>query len=452
METPAGKSRKTPGGSALPKPALAALLPASALLFAATALPAQAPAPAPEVVAIKAGRLIADARSGSGAPALILVEAGRIKAVLPADSPMPAGARLVDLSDATVLPGLIDSHVHLTGDPGGDYRQEAVDSDEYAVAVGAKNAALTVKAGFTTVRDLGSAQLTAFALRDGIARGFLPGPRILAAGPAISIIGGHGDVNGFRPDVAAVLDQGNTCTGPEECARRVREASKRGADVIKITATGGVLSQQARGLGMHFTAPEVQAIVSTASSLGLKVAAHAHGDEGIRGAAQAGVASIEHATWSSPETLAVMKAKGTFMVPTLAAFLGLHERVGRNIFTPAVEAKALQTLERWGKQVEAAQKAGVKIAFGTDAGVIEHGRNAEEFRLLVEKGGMTQRAALVSATAGAAELLGLEKEVGTIQPGKSADIIAVSGDPLTDPDSLRKMRFVMASGRIIPLD
>lgn len=429
----------------------AAFILSSALLAAALAMPAQAAEPG-GLVAIKAGRLIADPRSGNGAAALVLVEGGRIKAVLPADAPVPQGARLVDLSDSTVLPGLVDSHVHLTGDPGRDFRQEAVETNEHASLVGAKNALLTVKAGFTTVRDLGSSKLTGFALRDAIAQGLVPGPRILAAGPALSIIGGHGDVSGFRPEVSEALDEGNTCTGPDECARRVREAAKRGADVIKITATGGVLSQQARGLGMHFTPAEVQSIVTTASSLGLKVAAHAHGDDGIRGAAEAGVASVEHATWSSPETLKLMKAKGTFMVPTLTALTGVSERVGRNVYTPAVETKAKQALAMWGRQVQAARQAGVKIAFGTDAGVFEHGRNAEEFRLLVEKGGMTQRAALVSATVTAAELLGLESEIGTIEPGKSADIVAVKGDPLNDPDSLRKMRFVMASGRIIPLD
>lgn len=427
---------------------------ALALLAAPIAsVSAQAPVPAASAVtAIKAGRLIADPRSGIAAPALILVEAGRIKAVLPAESPVPAGATLVDLSTATVLPGLIDSHVHLTGDPGGDYRQEAVESDEYAVTVGAKNARATVQAGFTTVRDLGSGRLTAFALRDAIARGHLPGPRVLASGPAISIIGGHGDVNNFRPDVAEALDQGNTCTGPEECARRVREASKRGADVIKITATGGVLSQQARGLGQHFTAPEMQAITATASSLGLKVAAHAHGDDGIRGAAAAGAASIEHGTSMSAETIKVMKANGTWYVPTLAALTGLQERVGKGIFTPAVEKKANETLAMWGKALQAAQRAGVNIAFGTDAGVIDHGRNAEEFALMVDKGGMTPRAALVAATTGAAQLLGLSDEIGTIAPGKSADIIAVNGDPLTDPRALLRMRFVMAAGRTIPLD
>ncbi len=419
----------------------------------ATGVAAQSqPSAAPAITAIKAGRLIADPRTGTGAPALILVEAGRIKAVLPADSPIPAGATLVDLSTATVLPGLIDSHVHLTGDPDDKFWQATIDTTEYQSLVGAKNALLTAKAGFTTVRDLGSARLSAFALRDAINKGFVPGPRILAAGNAISIIGGHGDVTGFRPEVVAALSEGNTCTGPVQCAERVREMSRRGADVIKITATGGVLSQQARGLGAHFTPEEMTSIVDTARSLGLKVAAHAHGDDGIRAASAAGVASIEHGTYLTPETAKVMKANGTWMVPTLAALTGLSERIGKGIYTPVVEAKARQALELWGKQVQASRAAGVKIAYGTDAGVFEHGRNAEELALLVEKGGMTPRAALVSATTGAAELLGLSDEIGTIAPGKSADIIAVNGDPLGDPRALLKMRFVMAAGRTIPLD
>jgi imidazolonepropionase-like amidohydrolase len=422
-------------------------------LSLATAVAAQSQPPAaPPVTAIKAGRLIADPRTGTGAPALILVEAGRIKAVLPADSPVPAGASLVDLSSATVLPGLIDSHVHLTGDPDDKFWQAAVDTTEYQSLVGAKNALLTAQAGFTTVRDLGSAKLSAFALRDAINKGLVPGPRILAAGNAISIVGGHGDVSGFRPEVVAALSEGNTCTGPVQCAERVREMARRGADVIKITATGGVLSQQSRGLGAHFTPEEMKSIVDTASSLGLKVAAHAHGDDGIRAAAAAGVTSIEHGTYLSAETAKVMKANGTWMVPTLAAITGLNERVGKGIYTPVVDAKARQVLDLWGKQVQASRAAGVNIAFGTDAGVIDHGRNAEELALLVEKGGLTPRAALVSATTAAAELLGLSDEIGTIAPGKSADIIAVNGDPLGDPRALLKMRFVMAAGRTIALD
>jgi imidazolonepropionase-like amidohydrolase len=427
------------------------MLSAATALLLATAANAQAQ-PAPQLTAIQAGRLIADPRTGNGAPALILVESGRIKAVLPADAPIPAGATLIDLSAATVLPGLIDSHVHLTGDPDDKFWQAAIDTAEYQSLVGAKNALLTVRAGFTTVRDLGSSKLSAFALRDAINKGFVPGPRVIAAGNAISIIGGHGDVSGFRPEVVAALSEGNTCTGPVQCAERVREMSRRGADVIKVTSTGGVLSQQSRGLGMHFTPDEMKTIVDTAASLGLKVAAHAHGDDGIRGAAVAGVASIEHGTYLTAETAKVMKAKGTWMVPTLAALTGLSERVGKGVYTPVVDAKARQVLDLWGKQVQASRAAGVNIAFGTDAGVLEHGRNAEEFPLLVEKGGMTPRAALVSATTGAAELLGLSDQVGTIAPGKSADIIAVSGDPLADPRALLKMRFVMASGRTIPLD
>lgn len=422
---------------------------ALALLLSAGAATAQ---PAQPLTAIKAGRLLADPSRGSGAPALILVAGSRIEAVLPADAPVPDGARVIDLSDATVLPGLIDLHVHLLGDPGGGPLDTVRITPERSVATGVKNALLTLRAGFTTVRDLGAAPMASLALRDAIAAGEVPGPRMQVAGGGISIIGGHADISGFRPEVLAAIGSQNSCTGPEQCAARVREAARRGVDVIKITATGGVLSQQARGLELHFTPAEMTAIVETAGSLGLKVMAHAHGDSGIRGAVEAGVATIEHGTFASADTLRLMRQKGTWYVPTLMAFQGLADRVGKGIYTPVVELKAKAALAQWGNGLAAAVRAGVPIAFGTDAGVFEHGRNGEEFALMVEKGGMSPRAALVAATVDAARAAGLADEIGTIAPGKAADIVAVSGDPLADPRVLAKMRFVMANGRIVPLD
>ena len=402
-----------------------------------------------ETVLIHAGRVITDAAKPALGPATVVVENGRIKAIEAGHSASATGQRVIDLKGKTVLPGLIDSHVHLTGDPGGDYRDEAVVTDEMATIIGAKNARITALAGFTTVRDLGSAQVTGFALRDGTAKGLIPGPRILSSGPAISIIGGHGDVSGFRPEVVAVLDGANTCTGPEQCAARVREASKRGADVIKITATGGVLSQQGRGLGQHFTDAEMKAVVDTARSLGLKVAAHAHGASGIAGAARAGVDSIEHGTFADAEGLKAMKANGTAMVPTLMAFTGIRERLGKGVYTPTVEVKVRETVANVGKAMKAARDMGVTVAFGTDSGVFEHGRNAEEFAQMVELGGFTPSEALATATTGAAKLLGLEGEVGRLAPGMSADLIAVDGDPQTNVRTLEKIDFVMVRGRVI---
>ena len=418
------------------------------LLALVAALAFAAPASA-ETVTILAGRLITDPSKPARGPSTIIVTDGRITAINDGLARAEPGAKVIDLSTKTVLPGLIDSHVHLTGDPGGDFRDEAVDSIESSVVTGAKNARITALAGFTTVRDLGSAPLAGFALRDGTAKGFIPGPRILSAGTAISIIGGHGDVSGFRPEVNAVLDGNNTCTGADQCAARVREASKRGADVIKITATGGVLSQQGRGLGKHFTDAEMVAIVSTAHSLGLRVAAHAHGASGIEGAARAGVDSIEHGTFADATGLKEMKAHGAYFVPTLMAYTGIRERLGKNVYTPTVEVKVRETLSHVGEALKAARAMGVNVAFGTDAGVFEHGRNAQEFALLVSEGGMTPAQALASATTDAAKLLGLENEVGRIAPGYSADIIAVDGDPIADVRTLEKVGFVMVRGRVI---
>lgn len=416
----------------------------AALLLGGAAVPAAA-----ETVVVHAGRLITDASQPAAGPSTVTIVDGRITGIASGINPAPAGATVVDLSTKTVLPGLIDAHVHISGEPGGDYRDEAVEPDEWSVVKGAHNARITARAGFTTVRDLGSGPQVAFALRRGTAENEIPGPRILAAGQPISIIGGHGDVSGFRPEVIRALEGGNTCTGPEQCAARVREASRAGADLIKITATGGVLSQQARGLGQHFTDAEMKAIVDTAHALGLKVAAHAHAARGIEGAARAGVDSIEHGTFADAKAIAAMKANGTTLVPTLMAYTGIREGLARNAYTPAVAEKVRMTLNEVGKAARAARAAGIPIVFGTDAAVYEHGRNAEEFVQLVETVGMTPAEALASATTGAAKLLDREGEIGRIAPGYSADLIAVSGDPLQDVRVLGKVDYVMVRGRAI---
>ena len=399
--------------------------------------------------AIIVGNLIPDAATGPTGPAVILIEDGRIKDIAKGTKNPFQADTVVDLSTKTLVPGLIDLHVHLTGDPGDDFRDEAVNPDEWGVVMGVKNAALTVKAGFTTVREAGSAQNTAFVLRRGTAEGRIVGPRIIAAGPALSIVGGHGDVTGFRTDVLTALASGYTCTGPVECAEKVRKSSKSGADVIKITATGGVLSQQGRGLEAHFTNEEMVSIANTAHSLGLKVMAHAHGARGIEAAAAAGIDSIEHGTFADEAALKVMKAKGTVLVPTLMALEGVRARLGKGIYTPTVEVKAKQALEAAGRQVTRAKAMGVAIAFGTDAGVFEHGSNGGEFALLV-KAGMTPTEALASATTVAAKTLGMENEIGRIAVGYSADMVAVEENPLTNIRALEKADWVMVRGRIVP--
>jgi imidazolonepropionase-like amidohydrolase len=415
----------------------------AAALLASTSAHAQ-------TFAIQAGRLIVDAAKPALGPSTVIVENGRIVRI-ENGATAPAGATVVDMSTKTVLPGLIDAHVHLTGDPGTPFWREATDSDESAAITGVKNALLTAQAGFTTVRDLGAPGYASLALRDAIKQGTVPGPRILASGGALSITGGHGDSSGFRESVNKALMGDNTCSGAADCAEAARRMAKRGVDVIKITSTGGVLSQQGRGLEGHFTPAEVASIVEAAGRLGLKVAAHAHGARGIEEAAGAGVASIEHGTFADTVGLKVMKAKGTWMVPTLLALSGVNERLGKGIFTPVVEAKGRQAIASWGKQLAAAKAMGVKIAYGTDAGVFEHGRNAEEAALMVKLGGMTPREVLISATSDVAELLGISAETGTLGVGKSADLIAVDGDPLTDAGALTKVRYVMAAGRPVPM-
>ena len=418
----------------------------AALLLAGPALAQDAA----ETTVIAVGNLIADPARGATGPATLIVRDGRIVEVRGAGdaaTDLPDATR-VDLSDKTVMPGLIDLHVHLTGDPGGDFWKRATEPEEWGVVVGAKNARLTAKAGFTTVRDAGSAQDTAFALRRGTAEGLIPGPRIVAAGPALSIVGGHADVSGFRADVNELLASGYSCTGAVECAEKVRRASRQGADIIKITATGGVLSQQGRGLGAHFSDAEMKSIADTAHSLGLKVMAHAHGARGIEAASRAGIDTIEHGTFIDRDAAHAMKANGTVLIPTLMAFQGVSEGLGRGIYTPVVEAKIRETVSVATSLVTRARDEGVRIAFGTDAGVFAHGRNAEEFALMVAQG-MSPREAVLSATTVAAEVLEMGDELGRIAPGYSADLIAIDGDPFADVRALENVGWVMVRGRVI---
>ncbi|MDA5193665.1 metal-dependent hydrolase family protein [Govanella unica] len=428
--------------------------------ISALALMAFGNATAADWTLIQAGHVIADPREAALGATTIVVKDDRILRLVPGRSGAEIltekadgdQVKIVDLSSSTVLPGLIDSHVHLAMEPDDPFWQEVTKTESDATVQAIVNAEISLKAGFTTVRDLMSGPDSVFAVRDAINRGEIVGPRILAAGPGISILGGHGDSNGFRRDVYKVLAENTVrgvCTGVDDCARAVREASKFGADVIKITATGGVTSQQGRGLDLHFSPAELKSIVDTAHLLGLKVASHAHGPRGIEAASAAGVDTIEHGTFADDAGLKVMKKQGTYFVPTLLAFNGVKARLGKGIYTPVVEKKVRETLQKVGLTVKSAKAMGIPIAFGTDAGVFEHGINAQEFKLLVDYGGLTPREALVSATVTAAKALGLENEIGTLSVGKSADIIAVDGDPLTSPEVLEKVGFVMARGKIV---
>lgn len=403
---------------------------------------------AAETVAIRAGQVLSDAASQPSGPATITITDGRITAITPGHGPVEAD-REIDLATKTVLPGLIDLHTHLSGDPSGDFWRAAVDPAEWYTLVAAKNARITALGGFTTVRDLGSrSDAVTQSLRRATEQGLVPGPRIVTSGRTIAIIGGHGDTNGFVAPVNDALASGYACTGPVQCAEVVRKASKYGVDLIKITATGGVLSQQGRGLEAHFTDAEMKAIVDTANSLGLKVAAHAHGARGIEAAARAGVHTIEHGTYLDEQAARVMRANGTTLVPTLMALKGVSEGLGKRMYTPVVEAKIRAVEPYMSTLVSRAREYGVKIAFGTDAGVYPHARNAEEFALMVAQG-MSNREALASATTVAAEILGLENEIGRLAPGYSADIIAVDGNPLDNVQVLEKVAFVMVRGRVI---
>ena len=426
------------------------------LLLAASAIPlapaAQAQAQVEQGYAIiHAGSLLDRPGREPRRNASIVVRGGRIVSVQNGFIDAPAGARVIDLRDRFVLPGLIDSHVHLSSDRAGNEGLLAAFTDNAQLGAYETlwNARKTLNAGFTTVRNLGDPGGT-LALRDAIARGWAEGPRIIDAGQAISTTSGHMDDRlGLRDDLAEDLPHDNLCDGPDECRKAVRRQIGRGADVIKIATTGGVNSRIGAGLGKQMFDDEAKAIVETAHMYGKKVAVHAHGADGIAVALRAGADSIEHGTLMDEETIRLMKQTGAYYVPTLSTVNGYLERIAKdpNAYSPEVRKKIDWRIGITGKALEKAVPAGVKIAFGTDAGVSKHGRNADEFELLV-KHGMTPMTAIQAATVNAADLLGIASETGTIEPGKSADIIAVAGDPLRDVTVLKRVGFVMHDGKV----
>ncbi|WP_308814309.1 amidohydrolase family protein [Sphingomonas sp. GV3] len=424
---------------------------------AAAVLALCASAAGAETYAIQAGRLIIDASAPARGPSTVIVTDGRITRV-ETGAVAPAGATIVDLRNKTVMPGLIDVHVHLTSDANLPWYETLRPkySDSYAAVTGVKNALITARAGFTTVRDVGSSGTSAIAVRDAIRDGSVPGPRMEVSGQPLSMIGGHADpAVGLSPTLRDALEATpemfTVCTGTEECSKAVRRLGAQGVDVIKFMATGGVLDPGDIGLEQHFSDAEMKAIIDTAHALHLKVAAHAHGAKGIDAAVRAGVDSIEHGTFVDATGIADMKTRGTFYVGTLLAFRGAVQMVGKGLLQPSSEKKARQAFEAWGVGLNRAYKAGVKIALGTDAGVFPHGQNAQEIGLMVTKGGMTPRDALIAATKGGAELMGLTAETGTLDNGKSADLIAVDGDPLTDADAVTHVSYVMVMGKPIPM-
>jgi imidazolonepropionase-like amidohydrolase len=420
-----------------------------ALLLATSSLAAQ---PADVVTVIHAGKLLDKPGSPPRGPSTVIIRNGKIAEILPGHQQGPAGATLIDLKDKFVLPGLIDSHVHLDSDAGGNAAliEAVTDSPARAAYRAAGNAKKTLMAGFTTVRNLGDGTGATLALRDAVAAGELPGPRIIDAGRSISTTSGHMDATlSVSEDLHDSIGQENLCDGVESCRQAIRKQVRRGVDVIKIATTGGVNSRIGAGLGRQLFDDEVKALVDTAHLYGKKVAVHAHGDDGVNIALAAGADSIEHGTMMTDESIKLFKAAGAYYVPTLSTVNGYLERLAANpnAYPPDVLAKVQWRIGVTGKSLAKAYPADVKIAFGTDAGVSKHGRNADEFELMV-KHGMPASAAIQAATMNAATLLGVEKEVGSLEPGKAADLIAVAGDPIADITILKTVRFVMKDGRV----
>lgn len=409
------------------------------------------------VLALKAARLI----DGTGAPAInnavVIVTDNKITAVGDTRSiRIPSDAKVINLGDVTLLPGFIDAHTHLVGRVLGDPEGETSavrDYDAWGAILGVLHARDTLMAGFTSVRNVGAdGPFSDLALRKAINEGWTPGPRMETAGHAIGITGGHCDENGYKPGLLQLGPMQGVANGPDEVRAAVRYQIKYGADVIKTCATGGVLSEGDAVGATQYSYEEMKALVDEANKLDRKVAAHAHGAEGIKIATRAGVSSIEHGSFLDEEGARLMKERGTFLVPTLMAGEAV-ERAAKNGVLKGLRAeKALAAAAAIRHAIKLAVANNVQIALGTDAGVIPHGTNAREFFLLVDWGGMTNMDAIVAGTMNGAKLLGWDTHLGSLTVGKWADIVAVSGDPLKDIHAMEKPVFVMKNGVVYRKD
>jgi imidazolonepropionase-like amidohydrolase len=421
-----------------------------AMIFVITGLCAgQTKTGAPASIAIRAGKVL-DVRTGNyAADQIIWIEGDRIKAIGNASdisSKLPPATKMLDLSKSTILPGLIDCHTHLTSTPYDSGPAGLHRSYPRQALTGARNARVTLEAGFTTVRNVGAAGYSDIALRDAIKAGDVPGPRMLVSGPPLSITGGHGDQNFLAPQFAWSDD--GVADGVDGVEKKVRENIKYGADVIKFMATGGVLSEGDNPALAQYSPEEMKAIVDTAHGLGRKVAAHAHGAIGIKYAVLAGVDSIEHGSYINDEDIQLMKERGTYLVPTVYLEDWLMENVQVLGLTPNMIEKAKLVLPIAQQNLSHAFKSGVKVALGTDAAVYPHGLNGHEFGKMVQMG-LSPLQAIQAGTVNAADLLGWSDRVGTLEPGKYADIVAVQGDPLADVHLLENVQFVMKGGEVI---
>lgn len=421
----------------------------AAALLAPLTLGAQAPR-ATGTTVLRAARLI----DGTGAAVVqngvVVVTDDKIVAAGAQGSvAIPANARIIDLGDATLMPGFIDAHTHIIGRPLSDPKSDDArvrDYDSYGAIVGVENARKTLMAGFTSIRVLGSPNFDDMALRQAITNGVAIGPRMQNAGHSFGITGGHCDENGYRPGLSDADYRTGVADGADEGRKAVRYQAKYGADVIKICATGGVLSEGDAVGVTQYTLEEMRAIVDEAKKLDRKVAAHAHGAEGIRLATQAGVASIEHGSFLDDEGAKLMARMGTWLVPTISAGEYVESAAKRGRLTGLRAEKALAAAAGMRNAVRLAVRNNVPIALGTDAGVVEHGTNGHEFTLLVTWGGLTPMQSIVAGTLNAAKLLGWEKTVGTLAAGKWADVVAVPGDPTKDITLMEKTSFVMKGG------